>query len=104
MSDKRAEILAWLDEQAKASEHHEFICAGLPECCGVGDGLPQAVAALRGEVEAIRHREIDDCWYSCPKALDADGNSACCDERQTECNCGADQRIDRIHAATVGAK
>lgn len=32
------------------------------------------------------HYYCDDCWYSCPKAVDG-----CCDERQgDECNCGAD--------------
>ena len=32
------------------------------------------------------HYYCDDCWYSCPKAIDG-----CCDERQgDECNCGAD--------------
>ncbi len=87
MSDKRAEILEWL--------------AAINPIGREGTAL---VAALRGEVEAIRHREVEDCWYSCPKALDAEGNSACCDERQTECNCGADRQIERIHAATVGAK
>ena len=32
------------------------------------------------------HYYCDDCWYSCPKAVDG-----CCDESQgDECNCGAD--------------
>jgi hypothetical protein len=86
--DKRSAVLAWLET---ADIFDDSTAAALRD-------------ALRGEVEAIRHREVEDCWYSCPKALDADGNSACCDERQTECNCGADSQIERIHAATVGAQ
>ena len=32
------------------------------------------------------HYYCDDCWYSCPKAVDG-----CCDEsRGDECDCGAD--------------
>lgn len=32
------------------------------------------------------HREVEDCWYSCPKAPEG-----CCDDGQgDECNCGAD--------------
>ena len=32
------------------------------------------------------HYYCDDCWYSCPKAVDG-----CCDEsRGDECECGAD--------------
>ncbi len=32
------------------------------------------------------HRYCEDGWYSCPK--EADG---CLDEREDECNCGADE-------------
>ncbi|KKU25461.1 MAG: hypothetical protein UX37_C0022G0025 [Microgenomates group bacterium GW2011_GWA2_46_16] len=42
---------------------------------------------------AIRqHYYCEDCWYSCPKALDG-----CCDDSQgDECNCGADEENKKI--------
>ena len=49
------------------------------------------------ELEKLRvpHNYCEDCWYSCPKAVDG-----CCDEREgTECNCGADEHnatLDKI--------
>lgn len=40
------------------------------------------------------HYYCDDCWYSCPKAVDG-----CCDDSKgDECDCGAD-----IYNATVDA-
>ena len=47
----------------------------------------------------ISHRECEDCWYSCP--LSAEG---CCDERQTECTCGADKHNAAIDAALAPAE
>lgn len=44
-----------------------------------------------------------DCWYSCPKArslYDPD-RTACCDDSQTGCNCGADEHnkiVDEVIA------
>jgi hypothetical protein len=43
------------------------------------------------------HYYCDDCWYSCPKAVDG-----CCDERQgDECDCGADD-YNAILAKIIG--
>lgn len=57
---------------------------------------------LRNNAEAIRdlvvavkkhaqHRECEDSWYSCPKS-----ENGCADERETECNCGADELIKAL--------
>lgn len=43
---------------------------------------------LIGGLHRLRreHLDVEDCWYSCPKAEDG-----CCDDAQgDECNCGAD--------------
>lgn len=127
--DKRAAVLRWIEEQealaAKASagpwrpgpyyksdihsergrigetgimrgvqgwEDAAFIAASRSV-------LPLALAALRATVEGIRHEEVEDCWYTCPLALDNAGESLCCDEREVaagRCTCGADARLDAI--------
>jgi|SRR5208282_4906089 len=48
-------------------------------------------AALRAA--RISHHICEDCWYSCP--LSSEG---CCDERQIECNCGAEEHNAAIDA------
>jgi hypothetical protein len=59
-----------------------------------------AVTAERGRyraaLEGLRrgHRVCEDCWYSCP--LSEEG---CCDERATECTCGASDHNAIIDAA-----
>ena len=50
------------------------------------EAAQQKAIVLLPELER-GHYYCDDCWYSCPKAVDG-----CCDERQgDECNCGADK-------------
>ena len=39
------------------------------------------------------HRECEDCWYSCPKS------GECCDDRQEDCNCGANQHNKKVDEA-----
>lgn len=54
------------------------------------DWMSELVALARR-----KHRDCEDCWYSCPKS-----EGGCCDDRQGgECNCGADEinaRVDEI--------
>lgn len=38
------------------------------------------------------HYVCEDCWYSCPKS------GECCDERQVECNCGAEAWNAKVDA------
>jgi len=45
----------------------------------------------------ITHYTCEDCWYSCP--LSAEG---CCDEREKECNCGAEKHNAAIDSALDG--
>lgn len=49
-------------------------------------------AALRAA--KIKHRYCEDSWYSCP--LSSEG---CSDERETECNCGAEKHNAAIDKA-----
>ena len=61
----------------------------------IEDALNKRIAELEAaQKEALSllpelergHYYCDDCWYSCPKAVDG-----CCDEsRGDECDCGAD--------------
>lgn len=58
----------------------------------------QEVLVERLETLRLRHREVEDCWYSCPKS------GACCNDYYTadECTCGAgahNERLDEIIAA-----
>jgi hypothetical protein len=46
----------------------------------------------------ISHHVCEDCWYSCP--LSSEG---CCDERETECNCGAEKHNAAIDFALSDA-
>lgn len=39
----------------------------------------------------ISHYVCEDCWYSCPKS-----EKSCCDDRQEDCNCGADKHNAEI--------
>jgi hypothetical protein len=91
MSDKRAEILEWLSMMDRHQRRG-----------GVWQAYGLALAALKGEVEGIYHRSVDDCWYSCPLALNQDGGSECCNDREVaaeRCTCGADDQLARIHRA-----
>lgn len=46
------------------------------------------------EAARIRHYVSEDCWYTCPMS-----DEECCDDRVTECNCGADEHNAAIDAA-----
>ena len=73
--------------------------SGLEDCSWntrpIEDALNKRIAELEAaQKEALSllpelergHYYCDDCWYSCPKAVDG-----CCDEsRGDECDCGAD--------------
>jgi hypothetical protein len=66
--------------------------------------LIHADALAAGLRKARRgHRIVDDCWYSCPKATDAEGQSEYCGEGPRDvCKCGADAdnaAIDALLAA-----
>jgi len=37
---------------------------------------------LTERARAVRHRECEDSWYSCPEAAEG-----CCDDTQTGCTC-----------------
>jgi hypothetical protein len=52
--------------------------------------------AIREEIVRIigKHRECDDCWYSCPKSEDG----CCDDDAGTDCNCGVDRQIEELTA------
>ena len=102
-----------LDYSELPNRKHWFITC---ECCGmmyqssisqrkyvkvdwnnrhIEDALNARIAELEAaQKEALSllpelergHYYCDDCWYSCPKAVDG-----CCDEsRGDECDCGAD--------------
>lgn len=60
---------------------------------------PAVRAAIRAELEVFRlyHKTCEDSWYSCP--LSAEG---CADDRETTCNCGADDRNKTLDAI-IGA-
>lgn len=66
------------------------------------------VRALRAALEAAKqpHLVVEDCWYSCPKALDDRGRSQCCHDAISEgpCNCGADQHNAKIDIVLRGAQ
>lgn len=49
----------------------------------------------RADMEALKlvHHICEDCWYSCP--LSKEG---CCDDRETECNCGATAHNAKVDA------
>lgn len=55
------------------------------------------VADLRALAESlrIRHLNVEDCWYSCPKSEDG-----CCNDNYAdgECICGADDHNARVDA------
>lgn len=64
--------------------------------------VPRLLEALRGEVLSVRHLVVEgDCWFSCPLAIDDDGNSACCNEALKRCTCDYESRLRRI-AALLG--
>lgn len=54
-------------------------------------------------LESLRRNHLiveGDCWYSCPKAIGWDGESACCNDQEgSECNCGADEHNARLDEA-----
>lgn len=49
------------------------------------------IAAL----EAVRHRVVEDCWYTCPAATEERDGGECCNDDLTgdPCDCGRDARI-----------
>lgn len=49
--------------------------------------------AFRRGIETLRreHLGCEDCWYSCPKS-----EEGCCDERVTDCICGADKHNEKL--------
>jgi hypothetical protein len=68
-----------------------------PEACADENARLRALLERAREHTAKSrraHRLIDeDCWYSCPKAVYADGSSGYCgEEPRDNCNCGADER------------
>jgi hypothetical protein len=90
LSDKRAEILAWLDEELGALN----IAAYLDALEGLN--VRPAVRALRAEVEAHKEAKLSDgrgLGYCDMCGEDGAGTP-------TDWPCPA---IERIHAATVGA-
>jgi hypothetical protein len=71
---------------------------------GAGDGgVSVDLEWLIREIEAFKvpHAIVEDCWYSCAKAVYEDGESACCNDDSKKiglCDCGAD-----AHNAAVDA-
>ena len=45
----------------------------------------------------IHHYQCEDSWYACPKSEEGAGR-----EGETECNCGLDNRINKIAEALAG--
>lgn len=46
------------------------------------------------ELEALKiphYYNDEDCWYSCPKSTEG-----CCDDKQKDCNCGADKHNEKV--------
>jgi hypothetical protein len=76
------------------------------------DQLRAALAAsssLLAQLEHLRrpHVIVDDCWYSCPKAVDEDGDPACCNDELLwleRCTCGADAHNARLEALIAALK
>ena len=67
-------------EVTKCHELQDSYCDRIAEL----EAAQKEVLSLLPELER-GHYYCDDCWYSCPKAVDG-----CCDESQgDECNCGA---------------
>jgi hypothetical protein len=62
--------------------------------------MTKDLKALARELAAsvqIEHHSCEDCWHSCPKSIDG-----CCNEAQgPECNCGADEKNERIYQAIL---
>lgn len=58
-------------------------------------------------LESLRrphHDCVEDCWYSCPLALDENGQSECCNDDvvlRGKCTCGADAANALIDAALM---
>jgi hypothetical protein len=54
------------------------------------------IERLRAALTAakVSHHICDDCWYSCPKS-----SEGCCDEREKDCNCGAEKHNAAIDSA-----
>lgn len=62
--------------------------------------LKAALASLSRE-----HFVCEDCWYTCPLALDVNGESECCNEEllsRKVCTCGASHANAIIEDATQG--
>lgn len=48
----------------------------------------------------LDHHIGPDCWYSCPKS-----EEGCCDEdKDDECNCGADEHNERLFRLIDGIR
>jgi hypothetical protein len=64
-----------------------------------GAPTPAMIAAALDGLK-IAHQVVEDCWYSCPKARDADGDSECCNDAISDgaCNCGADAHNAKVEA------
>ena len=65
------------------------------------------IRVLRATLQEAKrtHLVVEDCWYSCPKALDEKGRSACCNDaiNDASCNCGADEHNAKIAAVLAQA-
>ena len=59
------------------------ICEICAEVKPLEHRLSEMVAALKQLYQP--HLSCEDIWYSCPKS-----EEGCADDRQDECNCGAD--------------
>lgn len=48
-------------------------------------------------VSAWKHQVVEDCWYTCGAATEGrDGGECCDDARSSECDCGLDDRREKI--------
>lgn len=73
--------------------------AAFNEIWSGGPPTPAMIAAALDGLK-IAHQVVEDCWYSCPKARDADGDSECCNDAISDgaCNCGADAHNAKVEA------
>ena len=74
-----------------------------------GRKLQADVAHLRKTLEKLKrsHTIVDDCWYSCPMALDEEGHHESCNTEEIEkgiCLCGADDTNMIIEAALASTQ
>lgn len=59
----------------------------------------RAMATFLRDQLSAHHDEIQDCWYSCPKA-----DNYCGEEPRTQCLCGKDARDAEIKVLLAAYK